>query len=104
VLLYTATDSEVHDLLISQRQQFTTGVLLELGRSRKIFYSREEERDDLIKRISVLTYGFNQVTELQKFNDLGLRSESSTTIRLKGEFTDTDVRAIETPPELRSDE
>jgi hypothetical protein len=94
VLLYTATDNEIHDLLISQKQQFTTGVLLELGRSRNIFYSREEERDDLIKRLSVLTYGFNQVTELQKFNDLGSRSESSTTIRLKGEFTDTDVRAI----------
>ncbi|MDR3547355.1 MAG: hypothetical protein P4M11_03605 [Candidatus Pacebacteria bacterium] len=81
-------------MLISQRQQFTTGVLLELGRSRNIFYSREEERNDLIKRLSVLTYGFNQVAELQKFNDLGLRSESSTTIRLKGEFTDADVRAV----------
>jgi hypothetical protein len=94
VLLYSANDSEIHDLLISQRQQFTTGVLLELGRSRNIFYSREEERDDLIKRLSVLTYGFNQVTELQKFNDLGSRNESSTTIRLKGKFTDTDVRAV----------
>jgi len=94
VLLYAANDSEIHDLLISQRQQFTIGVLLELGRSRNIFYSREEERDDLIKRLSVLTYGFDQVTELQKFNDLGSRSESSTTIRLKGEFTDTDVRAV----------
>ena len=94
MLLYSANDSEIHDLLISQRQQFTTGVLLELGRSRNIFYSREEERDDLIKRLSVLTYGFNQVTELQKFNDLGSRNESSTTIRLKGKFTDTDVRAV----------
>jgi hypothetical protein len=94
VLLYAANDIEIHDLLISQRQQFTIGVLLELGRSRNIFYAREEERDDLIKRLSVLTYGFNQVTELQKFNDVGSRSESSTTIRLKGEFTDTDVRAV----------
>jgi hypothetical protein len=94
VLLYTANDSEIHDLLISQKQQFTTAVLLELGRSRNIFYSREDERDDLIKRLSVLTYGFNQVTELQKYNDLGSRGESSTTFRLKGEFTDTDVRAI----------
>src|SRR5579875_1996100 len=94
MLLYSATDSEIHDLLISQRQQFTIGVLLELGRARNLFYSREEERDDLVKRLSLLTYGFNQVAELQKFNDLGARSESSTTIRLKGEFTDTDVRAV----------
>lgn len=94
MLLYTATDKEIHDLLISQKQQFTTGILLELGRSRNIFYSREEEREDLVKRLSVLTYGFNQITELQKFNDLGARSESSTTIRLKGKFTDADVRAI----------
>ena len=49
--LYSANDSEIHDLLISQRQQFTTGVLLELGRSRNIFYSREEERDDLINSL-----------------------------------------------------
>ena len=94
MLLYAANDIEIHDLLISQRQQFTVGVLLELGRSRNIFYAREEERDDLIKRLSVLTYGFNQVTELQKFNNLGSRSESSTTIRLKGNFTDTEVRAV----------
>ncbi|MFC5864649.1 hypothetical protein ACFPT7_20235 [Acidicapsa dinghuensis] len=94
MLLYTATDKEIHDLLISQRQQFTMGVLLELGRSRNIFYSREEQRDDLVKSLSALTYGFNQITELQKFNDLGARTESTTTIRLKGKFTDTDVRAI----------
>jgi hypothetical protein len=86
--LYSANDSEIHDLLISQRQQFTTGVLLELGRSRNIFYSREEERDDLINspwcngpfsaRSAVERFGAESIGQKKCSVRMGLQSSHCT--------------------------
>jgi hypothetical protein len=55
MLLYTVTDKEIYDLLGSGRKQFTPTLLAELGRARGMFLSVEEDRFELIDKLSSLT-------------------------------------------------
>src|ERR1035438_6976831 len=55
--LYCVTDKELYDALMSSKQQFNAGSLLELARGRGILLSSADDRPALADRLSAMIFG-----------------------------------------------
>jgi hypothetical protein len=94
MLLYTVTDKEIYDLLGSGRKQFTPTLLAELGRARGMFLSVEEDRFELIDKLSSLTYGYKQMNDLQSLSEHATRGEKTTSVRLTTHLSAEDIKSV----------
>jgi hypothetical protein len=93
-LLYCVTDKELYDGLMSAKQHFTPNTLLELARSRGIFYSAAEGRPELADRLSMLIFGCHELHGIQAAFETAGRAEKTTSFRLNTPLTQGDIKAI----------
>jgi len=90
---YFADDKDIFDLLIAARQKLTSQKLVEFARRRGLFLSIEDERDELIEKISLLPMGWKDLNELIVATDTVDRTERVTSRQLFGvkEFQDIEA-------------
>lgn len=86
-LLLCPTDKEVFDLLMDSKRRLTEKVLHDLARDRGIFYSKYEERNELVKKIAKLTHDHFDISGLIEKKGSLIRNEKSTVMELSGRFT-----------------
>lgn len=93
-LLYYATDKDFYDALMSSRQQFSEASLREIGRGRGIFYSDREERPALAESISLLAFGYGDVSAIVAEFERAGRGEKTSSMRLQASLTRDEIKAI----------
>lgn len=93
-LFFCATDKEVYDVLMSGKQRLTDGVLLELAKDRGIFYSPEEDRDELSEIMSLLPHDFYDLQVLLARREQKARGEKIQSVVLKGVLTVDEIRMV----------
>src|ERR1035437_4973503 len=93
-LLYYATDKDLFDALVSARKQFGEAALLNLARIRGIYYSEREDRVTLADNISLLTFGFHEVSAIQAEFERSGRGEKTASFRMKTALTLEEIKAI----------
>jgi hypothetical protein len=93
-LLYCATDKEVFDALASSRQHFSESTLLAMAKKRGIFYSAQTDRMQLCEDVSLLTFGFHDVAQLQAEFEKSSHGEKKTFMRINTALTLDELRTI----------
>lgn len=93
-LLYCATDKEIYDVLISAKQRIHSGVLLELAKDRKIFYSPLDTREDLIHQLSLLPHGYHELNIILEQREHAGRAEKVTSVTLNAKLTLDELKEI----------
>lgn len=93
-LLYCATDKEIHDVLMSAKQRINSGVVLELAKDRKIFYSPLDSREDLIHNLSLLPHGYHELNVILEQREHAGRAEKITSVTLNAELAVEELREI----------
>jgi hypothetical protein len=92
--LYCVTDKELYDVLMSSRQHFNCGALLDLARGRGILLSAADSRTDLADRLSVMIFGCEDVQSIQAVFETAGRGEKTTSFRLNAAITPEDIRKV----------
>jgi len=93
-LLYCATDKEIYDVLMSAKQRIHSGVLLELGKDRKIFYSSSDSREDLIHQLSLLPHGYHELNIILEQREHAGRAEKVTSVTFNAKLTVDELKEI----------
>jgi len=93
-LLYCATDKEIFDALASSSQHFSENTLLSMAKKRGIFYSPQTDRVQLCHDISLLTFGFYDVAQLQAEFEKSNPREKKTFMRINVALTLDELRRI----------
>jgi hypothetical protein len=93
-MLYYATDKDFFDALMSSRQQFSEASLRDIGRGRGIFYSEREERIVLADSISLLAFGYKDVSEIVAEFERAGRGEKSSSMRICASLTRDEIKTI----------
>jgi hypothetical protein len=92
--LYCATDKEIYDALASTPLHFSESTLLGLAKSRGIFYSPLADRMQLCSDISLLTFGFNEIANIEAEFEKSTKTEKKTFKSLKTALTLEEFRTI----------
>lgn len=92
--LYCVTDKELYDALMSSKQQFNAGSLLELARGRGILLSSADDRAALADRLSFMIFGSQDIQAIQAAFETTGRGEKTTSFRLNTALTPDDVKQI----------
>lgn len=93
-LLYCATDKEIYDVLMSAKQRINSGVVLELAKDRKIFYSPSDSREDLIHHLSLLPHGYHELNVILEQREHAGRAEKITSVTLNADLTVDELKEI----------
>lgn len=93
-LLYCATDKEIYDVLMSAKQRINSGVVLELAKDRKIFYSPLDSREDLIHQLSLLPHGYHELNVILEQREHAGRAEKITSVTLNADLTVDELKEI----------
>ncbi|AZF36727.1 hypothetical protein C4J88_1944 [Pseudomonas sp. R4-39-08] len=93
-LYYCATDKEIFDVLKSAKQRLTEHVLLELAKDKGIFYSANEDRDDLAEKISLLPHDYYDLNVLLSRREQNNRSDKIKSETLNGSLTIEEIKEI----------
>jgi hypothetical protein len=94
VLKYYATDKEVFDVLASSRQRLSESALLDLARSRGIFYSPRDSREILASNISLLPHDYESLKELLGQSENPNRAEKVTSITLNKKLSASELKQV----------
>lgn len=78
-----ATDKEIFDVLMGAKNRFTESVLLDIAKTRGIFYSGHDSRMSLASSISLLPHGFRNLMSLLQQRETGTRGERVTHVSLQ---------------------
>jgi hypothetical protein len=92
--LYCVTDKELYDALMSSKQQFNIGSLLELARRRGILLSSADDRTALADRLSVMIFGCEDIQAIQAVFETAGRGEKTSSFRLNTALTRDDLKQI----------
>jgi hypothetical protein len=92
--LYCVTDKELYDALMSSKQQFNAGSLLDLARRRGILLSSADDRAGLADRLSAMIFGYEDIQAIQAVFETAGRGEKTTSFRLNTALTQDDVKQI----------
>jgi len=93
-LYYCATDKEIFDVLKSAKQRLTEHVLLELTKDKGIFYSADEDRDELAEKISLLPHDYYDLNVLLARREQNNRSDKIKSETLNVKLTLEEIKAI----------
>ena len=93
-LYYCATDKEIFDVLKSAKQRLTEHVLLELTKDKGIFYSANEDRDDLAEKISLLPHDYYDLNVLLARREQNNRSDKIKSETLNGNLTIEEIKEV----------
>jgi hypothetical protein len=93
-LRYYATDKEIFDVLASSRQRVSEAALLDMARSRGIFYSPRDLRDTLASNISLLPHDYDSLKEILGKSENPNRSEKVTSITLNARITPQTIKEV----------
>lgn len=92
--LLSATNREIHDLLVSSKQRITLPVLRELARGRGIFFSANESREQLAEKLSILPHDYFDIADIIERRQPSSRGEKTTTIILDVAVTMDELKAV----------
>jgi hypothetical protein len=92
--LYCVTDKELYDALMSSKQHFNAGSLLDLARGRGILLSSADDRAALADRLSAMIFGCEDIQSIQAAFDTAGRGEKTTSFRLNTPLMPEDVKQI----------
>lgn len=90
----SATDREIHDLLVSSKQRITEGVLREVARARGIFFSSQETREELADKLSILPHDYFDIVDIVERRQPSSRGEKTTTLTLDVAVTQDELKAV----------
>lgn len=90
----SATDREIHDLLVSSKQRITEGVLREIARTRGIFFSASETREDLAEKLSILPHDYFDIVDIIERRQSSSRGEKTTTVTLDVAVSQEELKAV----------
>ncbi|MCU1301400.1 MAG: hypothetical protein JWQ87_1684 [Candidatus Sulfotelmatobacter sp.] len=93
-LRYYATDKEIFDVLASSRQRVSETALLDMARSRGIFYSPRDSRDTLASNISLLPHDHDSLKEILGKSENPNRAEKVTSITLNAKISPETIKAV----------
>jgi hypothetical protein len=93
-LRYYATDKEIFDVLVSSRQRVNEGALLDIARTRGIFYSPRESREVLASNISLLPHDSDSLKQLLGQSENPNRAERVTSITLNAPISSDTIKAV----------
>lgn len=93
-LRYYATDKEIFDVLASSRQRVSEAALLDMARSRGIFYSPRDARDTLASNISLLPHDYDSLKEILGKSENPNRAEKVTSITLNARITAETIKEV----------
>ena len=89
-----ATDKDIYDLLMSGRQKMTTDFLIEMARSRRIFYSEKTNKDYLVDRLSIIPFDFFEVTDLVEKRGATRKIEKTTSVSLAVQLSKEEMHQV----------
>lgn len=92
--LYCVTDKELYDALMSSKQQFNVGALLELARRRGVLLSSNDDRAALADRLSVMVFGCEDIQAIQAVFETAGRGEKTTSFRINTALNSDDLKQI----------
>lgn len=92
--ILSATDREIHDLLVSSKQRITLPVLRELARDRGIFYSANETREQIAEKLSILPHDYFDIVDIIERRQPSNRGEKTTTMTLDVAVTTDDLKTV----------
>ncbi len=87
------TDRDIFDLVMSSKQRLTLPVIRSLLRDRRIFCSRDANREDLANHLSMLPHDYNDLASLIESSSAGQRMEKTTFVELPPDVSVEDVKA-----------
>jgi len=90
----SASDREIHDLLVSSKQRITEGVLREIARSRGIFFSANETREELAEKLSILPHDYFDIVDLIERRQSSSRGEKTTTVTLDVSVSQDELKEV----------
>jgi hypothetical protein len=93
-LLYCATDKEMFDSLLSAKQQFSDRILLALARHRGTLYSSNDTRAGLADKLSMMVFGFKELSLIPAEFERAGRGEKTTSFRINSELTPSEIKQI----------
>jgi hypothetical protein len=89
-----ATDKEIFDLLASARQRVSVPVLLEMARTRGIFYSPRDSRENLVSNVSRLPHDYDSIKQMMGKSENPGRAEKVTSITLNQKISQDVIKAV----------
>lgn len=92
--LYCATDKEIFDILISSKQRITELIMLELARTRGIFYSPKDTREILANSLSLLLHDYYDINTILDHREQAGRGEKFSSVILNTPISIEDIREI----------
>lgn len=98
--VYSATDKEIFDLLMSSKQRLTSTALHEIARTRGFFFSKDEDRDELASYISLLPHDHHSLQNILDQREPGTRSEKVASEVLRGAAGLSEIREVAKEMEL----
>lgn len=93
-LFYYATDKDLFDALVSARQQFNEAALRNLARTRGIYYSDKDDRVTLAENISLMTFGFLELSDIQAEFERSGKGEKTASFRMKTALSLEEIKKI----------
>lgn len=92
-ITYCVTDNEIYDLFMSSKKKLPESSLHKLANARGIFYSSEEDREELADSLSLLPHDFYDLERVKDETDHASRPEKTTYITINGDITIDDIKA-----------
>lgn len=89
-----ATDKEIFDLLMGTKKRFTETALLDIAKSRGVFYSPKDDREMLASNISLLPHTSRSVLSLLAHREIASRSERVTHVTLSQEVDIEKIKEV----------
>ena len=92
--LFCYTDRELFDGLLSGKQHFTVHALLDLARERGILLSSLDDREAIVDRLSVMTFGADGIRAIEAVFETSARAEKTTSFRINSPLTQQDLKTV----------
>src|ERR1022692_2939027 len=89
-----ATDKEIFDVLASSRQRVSETTLLEMARSRGIFYSPWDTREVLAGNVSLLPHDYDSLRQILGKSENPNRAERVTSITLNATISQDVIKSV----------
>lgn len=89
-----ATDKEIHDFLLSNKQRLSEKVLREFAKDRGIFCSNQDTREELADYLSQIIHDQFDIDAIVEKRESHNRREKSTFVSLKTEIESSDLNTV----------
>lgn len=92
--LYYADDRDIYDLIMSSVKYYSNSTLISIAKKRGILLSHEDDRQELAKRLSSMSYNWDEISELLTQTESPDRREMVTSSTHISDATLEDMQEI----------